>query len=340
VKAVVKVARGPGNMMLKDVRAPRPGPGQALLRVAYAGICGTDIHILHDEFPYWPPVVLGHEFVGTVEEVAADVDPAWVGRRVVCEPHAGACGTCYLCRRGYAQLCSQKRSPGWGVDGAFASHLVVPASLLHRVPDDLPDLAAVLCEPTAIGLSALERAPVVPGDTVVVTGPGPVGILAAMAARFAGAARVVVLGQRDVDRERLAAAGRLGFDAVGTPEDAREAVLEATDGRGADLLIEASGAQLAIGAGIELLRSRARVAAIGMSGRSSIEFAWDAAMQKALDVAFSLSSSHTVWDPALVLLERNAADAASLVTAFSLDRWADAFAAAESRTVIKPALQP
>ncbi len=340
MKALVKVAHGPGNLELKDVPEPRPRPGGAVLRVAYAGICGTDIHIVRDEFPCWPPVVLGHEFVGTVKAVAEDVDPAWIGARVVCEPHAGACGTCYLCRRGYAQLCSQKRSPGWGIDGAFASYVAVPASLLHRVPDGLPDLAAVLCEPTAIVLSALERAPVIPGDTVVVTGPGPVGIIAAIAARFAGAAHVVVLGKAGIDDSRLAAVGRLGFRAVSTLEDAREAVLDATSGRGADLLIEASGAGPAISAGIDLLRRRARVAAIGLTGRPSIEFAWDAAMQKALDLALSNSSSYTAWDPALVLLERNATDAATLVTTFSLDQWTDAFAAAENRSVIKPAFRP
>ncbi len=336
----MKMRKGPGHIELRDIPEPRPGRGEVVLDVEYAGICGTDLHIVRDEFPYWPPVVLGHEFTGRVSGLGIGVDADWFGHLVVCEPHAGACGECYLCRRGCVQLCADKRSPGWGVDGAFAHQVAVPAALLHRVPEDVPTRVAVLAEPMAIGLSGLERAPVRPGDTVVVTGPGPVGMLSAMAARFSGANAVIVVGRPGTSPARLAVAAGLGLPTVTDPAAARDLALAASGGRGADLLIEASGSAQAIAAGLDLLRCRARVVGLGLSGRESLSFPWDLAMRKSVDVSFSLSSSYTAWDPALVVLARYAEQAAALVTEFPLDRWADAFNAMERRTVLKAALRP
>jgi len=333
----MKVASGPGHIELRDISEPLPGSGQVVLAVTYAGICGTDLHIVADEFPNWPPVVLGHEFTGQVQAVGPGVDPRLIGSRVVCEPHAGACGSCYLCRRGCVQLCADKRSPGWGIDGAFASHLAVPARLLHPVPAGLRSRVAVLAEPMAVVLSALERAPVMPGDTVVVTGPGPVGMLAALAARFAGAKDVFVLGRSGGSKVRLALAAELGFAAVTDPAEAEALVASASAGRGADLLVETTGSAEAIGLGVDLLRRRARVAAIGLNGRPSIEFDWDKAMYKAVDIAMSSSSAYAAWEPALLILGRYADAADRLVTEFSLDQWEEAFAAVRQRTVMKAA---
>ena len=340
MKALLKTEPGPGHIELRDIPEPRAGRGEVVLDIEYAGICGTDLHIVADEFPNWPPVVLGHEFTGRVSELGSGVDAGWLGQLVVCEPHAGACGHCYLCRRGCAQLCADKRSPGWGVNGAFAPRVAVPAALLHRVPDAVPARVAVLAEPMAISLSGLERAPVRPGDTVVVTGPGPVGILSAMATRFAGAKDVIVVGRAGPSERRLAVAAGLGLTTATEPAAARDAVLTSSGGRGADLLVEASGSAQAIATGLDLLRSRARVVALGLSGRESVAFPWDLAMRKSADVAFSLSSSYTAWDPALVVLARYAEQAAALVTEFPLQRWAEAFDAIEKRTVLKAALRP
>ena len=167
-----------------------------VLDVGYAGICGTDLHIVEDEFPSWPPVTLGHEFMGTVRELGEGVEGWSVGDRVVCEPHSLACTRCHLCRRGLAHLCPHKRSPGWGIDGGFAERVAVPAHLLHAVPDGVDDVAAGLVEPLAIVVTAFERTPVPPGGTVMVTGPGPIGILAALTATASGAGRVVLVGRR------------------------------------------------------------------------------------------------------------------------------------------------
>ena len=194
---LMKVAPGNATLELREIALREPTAGEAVIRVRYAGICGTDLHIVADHFPSYPPVILGHEFTGTVERVGEGVDPAWVDARVVCEPHASACLTCFLCRGGNPEICASKRSPGWGVNGAFASHVIVPAWLLHRVPDALPDEVAVLAEPMAVTMTALRRGHLAAGDVVLVVGPGPVGLLAALAARASGAADVVVAGRSE-----------------------------------------------------------------------------------------------------------------------------------------------
>jgi len=340
VKALVKMQRGDGHLELRDVEEPTARPGWVVLEVIGTGICGTDLHILHDEHPYWPPVTLGHEFAGRVAEIGEGVEGWNRGDRVVCEPHAGACGVCHLCRRGLAQLCADKRSPGWGIDGALARHVAVPAHLLHRVPHEVSDLAAAVCEPTAISVSAFERTGIAPGETVVVLGPGPIGLICAMIARSMGAGRVVVVG-RSSSRARLEIGERVGLEVWDSDErDVLEAAREITDGRGVDLVVDTSGAGPAIANGVWMLRRRGRLCALGVSGAEAIEFPWDDALFRAIDLSFSFSSSYTSWDAALSLLKTGAVDVEPLITAYALERWQDAFSALERREVVKAVLTP
>jgi L-iditol 2-dehydrogenase len=340
VKALRKLAAADEHLELVEVPEPKPEPGWVVLEVTYAGICGTDLHIAHNSFPSWPPVTLGHEFYGRVADVGAEVEGWAPGDRVVCEPHSLACGRCHLCRRGHAELCAHKRSPGWGIDGGMAARVAVPAHLLHRVPDGVGDLAAALCEPTAIAVTAVERMPVEPGSTVAVVGPGAVGLLAAMVARAGGAGRTVVVG-RDSSRPRLELARRLGFDTWDASQvDPATEALALTDGRGVDLVLECSGSADAVAAGIAVLRRRGRLCALGMSGRPTLAVPWDLAMQRALDVSFSLSSSWSSWDGALALLARGAVDPTPLATVFSLSGWRAAFEAISARAVVKALLDP
>ena len=337
MKGLVKVAHGIRELELREAVLRRPQMGEVVIRVRYAGICGTDLHILADEFPSWPPVILGHEFTGVVEATGEGVDQGLLGTRVVSEPHALACRICYLCRRGFVELCASKRSPGWGIDGAFASHVVVPAWLLHKVPEELPDLAAVLAEPMAVAMTALRRAHLAAGDHVLVIGAGPIGLLAALAARDSGAAYVVLAGR--TLRGRLEMASRLGI-AVTTTDNAAELMRTRTDGRGADLVVEATGSADGVKAGIDATRRHGRIVAIGLSGDDLIPVPWDLAVSHAIDAMFSMSSNYEAWDPALAVLSRVAADAIELPTVFSLADWATAFAAVAKRRVLKAVLDP
>lgn len=338
MKALVKTQRGEGHVELVDRPEPHARPGWVVLEVIGAGICGTDLHILHDEHPYWPPVTLGHEFAGRIAELGEGVEGWKPGDRVVCEPHAGACGVCHLCRQGLAHLCADKRSPGWGIDGALAPYVAVPAHLLHAVPDAVSDRAAPVCEPTAIAVTALERIGVRPGDDIAVIGPGPVGLLAAMAAQAMGANRVFVVG-RSSSNSRLQLARQLDLQVWNSDEiDVVERARDETGGRGIDAVVDTSGAAAAIDAGVSMLTRRGRFCAIGVSGKPTVAFPWDRALFGSLDLQFSFSSAFASWDAALSLLRSGAVQAESLVTVFPLEEWQEAFAAVERRDVVKAQL--
>jgi L-iditol 2-dehydrogenase len=342
VKALRKLRAQDSHLEVVEVDPPgTPAPGWAVLDVTYAGICGTDVHITHNSFPSYPPVTLGHEFLGVVSSVGEGVASVVPGTRVVCEPHALACGVCHLCRRGHAELCAHKRSPGWGIDGAIAAQVAVPAHLLHVVPDGVPDLAAALTEPTAIVLSGYERGPVPVGGTVLVVGPGPIGILAALVARAAGAGRVVLAG-RPSSKGRLELAASLEVETW--LDDSSTSIAERayaeTAGRGADLVVEASGAAGAVATCVTAARRRGRMLVLGVPDGPSVEVPWGVAMNRALDVVFSLSSSWSSWDAALALMARGAVDPAPLTTVFPLERWEEAFAALAGRTAVKALIDP
>lgn len=341
MRALRKLAATDDTLALVDMDPPgEPAAGWVNLDVTYAGICGTDLHIAHNTFPSYPPVTLGHEFGGVVAALGSEV-PGWRrGDRVVCEPHALACTACHLCRRGHVELCAAKRSPGWGIDGGMAEVVTVPAALLHRVPDGVSDLAAALAEPSAIVVSGFERTPVEPGSTVLVLGPGPIGMLAALLAPVLGAGRTVLVG-RPSSARRMALAVEMGvevWDSSATDVCAR--AQELTDGRGVDLVVESSGSAAAIALGIEASRRRGRMLVLGMGGGGTLDVPWDLAMNRALDVSFSLSSSWSSWDAALALMGRGAYDPAPLATVFALAQWQDAFAALTDRTAVKALLAP
>jgi L-iditol 2-dehydrogenase len=339
--ALVKTAKGKGLIEIREVPVPKISEDEVLIEVKAAGICGTDLHIYHDEFPYWPPVILGHEFSGLIGAKGKNVDDWQVGDRVVGEPHTLACGKCWLCRTGNRQICPEKRSPGWGIDGCFARYMRYPEpALLHRIPDSLGFEEAALVEPTAnVVTDVLERGRVEAADFVAVVGPGPIGLLSAMAAKAGGAGRVIIIGT-DADEElRLPTARKLkGIDHVLNVqrEDVVKVVLELTGGRGADLVVEASGAAGGIGLGISLLRKLGRLTAIGLTGKPNISFPYDAAMSKAATYIFNLSTSYTSWDRAISLISRKAIEVEPLVThRGGLEHWKEFFDALENKQGIK-----
>jgi len=339
-----KTAKGPGNMELREAPVPHPGAGEVLIEVKAAAICGTDIHILHDAFPYWPPVILGHEFSGRIVEVGEGVTGYRNGDRVVAEPHTKACGKCELCRTGHIQLCSAKRSPGWGIDGAFARYLVMPEHLLHRLPEGLSLREAALVEPTAnVVQDVLERGVVEPNDFVVVFGPGPIGLLSVMAAKAAGASAVALVGVKADAAIRLPLGRQIGADHVilADEEDVVDAVEELTGGRGADLVVEASGSPSAIAAAPRVVRRLGRITAIGMTGRDDVLFPWDAAIWKACKIVFNLSTGFTSWDRAIGLIASGKIRAGKLITHVApLKDWEEVFQAVERREAIKAVLIP
>ncbi len=344
MKALVKTERGPGHVEIREVAKPSPGAGEVLIEVKACGICGTDVHVMHDEFPYWPPVILGHEFAAQVVEAGLDTSLFQVGDRVVGEPHTRACGRCFLCRTGNIQICAMKRSPGWGIDGAFTRYLKMPERLLHRIPDGMSYDTAAVVEPTANTVhDVIERAKVEAGDFVVVLGPGPIGLLAAMTARAAGARHTVVIGAAQDQAMRLPKARELGFETLvagngGSPLDA---VQEATGGLGADLVIECSGSAAGIGSAVDLVRKKGRICAIGLTGKPSIPFPWDKAAFKVCDLIFNLSTSYTSWDRTINLIASGALPADKVIShRLPLAEWEYGFREIEAQRALKVLLIP
>ena len=341
--ALTKTGKGEGLMALCERPIPAYGEDEVLIRVAYSGICGTDIHILHDQFAYYPPVILGHEFSGVVEAVGARVTDFSIGERVVGEPHNRACGKCYLCRNGHIQNCADKRSIGWGIDGSFTNYVVMPEKLLHKIPEGLSLRDAAMAEPCAIvAHQLLERARVTPGDCVVVMGVGPIGLLAAQMAKIAGAGKVILCGtSADVDY-RLKIADALGcydlFINVQTEDVA--AIVAKETGIGADLVVEASGAGSAIRTAIKVLKKWGTLCAIGMTAAPTVEIPWNEAMMKVLDVQFNMSSSYGGWDIALKLMASGKLQVSPMIGVRPLREWKEAFADLEAGRAMKLLLQP
>jgi L-iditol 2-dehydrogenase len=344
MQALVKTQKGVGFLELREVPEPVPGPGEALIEVKACGICGTDIHVKHDAFPYWPPVILGHEFAGQVVALGPDTDGVEIGARVVGEPHTQHCGHCYLCRTGNIQICASKRSPGWGIDGAFAKYLVMPPKLLHRIPESMSYEEAAVVEPTAnVVTDLLERTGVTAGDFVVVLGPGPIGLLAALAARAAGARHVVIIGTPVDEEVRLSKARELGIDTVlnVAESDPLQVVRDLTGGLGADVVAECSGAAPAIASGIALLRKMGKFCAIGLSGKDKLEFPWDQAQAKVCTITFNMSTQYTSWDRTIALIAAGKIPVARIISHREpLANWEQVFAAVEEQKALKALLIP
>jgi L-iditol 2-dehydrogenase len=341
MQALVKTKKGKGFIELKDVPVPSIGESEVLIDVKACGICGTDLHIYHDEFPYYPPVILGHEFSGTIAAVGRNVQGWAVGDRVVGEPHTMACGICALCRTGNRQICPHKRSPGWGIDGAFAQLMRWPEpGLLHRIPDTLDFPAAALTEPLAnVVTDVVLPRTVMAGDVVAVAGPGPIGIMAALVAKHAGASTMIIFGVNDDEEIRLSLCRSLAaIDHVVNvqKEDLPALVQEVTSGRGVDLFIEASGARAAMQTGAQIIRKLGTVTAIGLTGRPNVEFPYDAFMMKSVRYLFNVSTKYEAWDRAIRILSTGLIPHEKLLShRGSIEQWQDFFDALMARKALK-----
>lgn len=337
MQALVKQQHGDGHVTLQDWPRPSATAYDVVLDVAACGVCGTDLEIIHDRHKNWPPVVLGHEYTGTVASVGSEVTGWSVGDRAVCEQHTKACGRCFSCRTGAIHLCESKRAPGWGIDGGFAEQLVLPARLLHRVPANVNDLAAAMTEPTAICLTGLDRVAPRAGETAVVFGPGTLGLITAMLLRAHGLS--VVLAGRATSGHRLAIAAELGLATAQSDNHELDSRLALTAPHGVDLVVDTSGNAEALNHGLRCLRRAGRVLELGMA-ESSEQLDTSLAMQKAASIMFSLSSEYSTWDRALALMASGVYDPTPLARTYPLHRWADAFNDVRARRVIKALLIP
>ncbi len=342
MQAVMKVAPGVGNIELRDIPEPKAGPGQVVIQVKAAGICGTDIHIYKDEFKTKPPVVLGHEIAGEIVEVGSGVEGLTTGGRVTTETYFSTCGLCRYCRSGNINLCLQRRSIGSALNGGFTNYVLVPAKNIHALPEHLSFQAGALTEPLACVVHGVLSAPTVaPGDLAVIAGPGAIGLLTLQVVKAAGAT-VVMLGT-NVDEKRLEIAKKLGADYVLNvqSDDASKLIQElSVEGLGADVVYECSGAGPAATQLLPLVRRRGRYVQIGLFGKP-IHWDLDQLCYKEIIVSGSNASVPSSWIRALQLLENKSVNTEALIShRFSVQDWQEAFDTFESRQGLKLLLTP
>ena len=271
----MKAARwhGKRDIRIEEVAARSPAPGEVRIRVDYAGICATDLH----EYTHGPqfistqphprtgrcaPVTMGHEFTGVVAEVGKGVSDFKPGDRMVSEASL-PCNECEHCRKGEYILCRSAAYLGFAWDGAFADSCTVPASICHRIPDNLKSEDAVLIEPLASAMHAVRRGRLLQGETVAIVGTGTIGLSTLLCARAAGASRVFTV---DKVASKRALARRLGAEEALDPGDGDPAqrILELTGGRGVDLAFECIGSAATVSVATRSTRVQGRTVVVGV----------------------------------------------------------------------------
>ncbi len=271
--AIVKDRPGPG---LKVATVPKPsaGPGEVLIAVRHAGVCGTDLHIA--EWDAWaqgrlkPPLVIGHEFAGEIVAVGDGVGELKAGQLVTAEGHI-VCGHCLQCRTGNAHICRNTRIIGVDRDGAFAEYIAMPASNVLPL-DGIPTAVGAVMDPMGNAFHTVLSAEI-PGSTVFVVGCGPIGCFAVGIARAAGAVKVIA---SDVNPIRLALAAKMGAHRTlnAARDDVVRAVLAETGGEGADVVCEMSGVPTALHQAFAAVRRGGRVHLLGIpTGEIPVDFA-------------------------------------------------------------------
>ncbi|MDR1933609.1 MAG: zinc-binding dehydrogenase, partial [Spirochaetales bacterium] len=314
MKALVKTARGPGNLEIRDMPEPVCTDRGVKIEIAACGICGTDIHVMKDEFPVNPPVIIGHEFCGTVTETGGAVTRFQPGDRVTAENVCIHCDECYMCRTGHYAICVSRGAQGLNIDGAFAKYIVCDESNVYHIPPNISLEEGALSEPMVCAVHAvLDQTKVGAGDVVLVSGPGAMGLIAAQAA-IAEGGRVILTGTTS-DARRFEVARELGIETTVDvlTQDAAALVAEASGGDGADVFIECSGAAPAVDTGLKLIRKRGRYTQVGLFGKKA-PVDLDALVVKEIRMTGSMSHTRSAWKRGLALVGEGKIRLAPLIT--------------------------
>jgi threonine dehydrogenase-like Zn-dependent dehydrogenase len=322
-------------------------PDDAVVRVTTAAICGSDLHFYHGKAPMEPGETLGHEAVGVVESTGPDVARFKPGDRVVVAFDI-ACGECWFCRKGQTQLCEDFRNLGAGVfggelGGAQAEKVRVPHAdtNLMAVPEGLDDERAIFVGDTlTTGYYGAASAGIQPGDVVAILGAGPVGFFTAQAARLHGAADVVVL---DREPDRLDLARKTGATAIDVREhNPQMALADRTDGRGADVVIEAVGTAEAFEDAVDIVRRGGIVEVLGMFTGESVEIPLGVYWARTLDIRFAgICPVHAWWERSMQALVNGDMDPSALVShRLPLEEAASGYKMFAARQATKVLLKP
>lgn len=319
------ILQSQGDMAMENLPLPQLDADQVLVQVAAVGVCGSDVHYYeHGRIgPYVVdhPLILGHELSGRIAAVGSAVDPARIGQRVAVEPQR-PCRKCKQCKAGRYNLCPDIEfyaTPP--IDGAFAEYVTIQSDFAYDIPDSVSDEAAALIEPLSVGLWACERAEIRPGSRVLIAGAGPIGIIAAQAARAFGATEIYIT---DIAEDRLAFALEHGAT------HALNARTDSVDGLAVDVFIDASGASQAVSSGIKAVGPAGRVILVGL-GADDVELPVSYIQNREIWLSGVFRYTNT-WPLAIQLIADGKVDLDVLVTG--------KFTLAESEEALKAGKQP
>ncbi|WP_164754317.1 zinc-dependent alcohol dehydrogenase family protein [Mesorhizobium sp. M7A.F.Ca.US.008.03.1.1] len=261
-----------GGITLRDVDMPDIGADELLVRIEACGVCGTDRHLFHGEFPCTPPVTPGHEFSGTVEAIGKSVSGFAIGDRVTGDPNI-ACGRCARCHAGQVNLCSNLRAIGIHRDGGFAEYLALPQKQAFVLPAGLNPMHGAFCEPLGCCLHGVDLAGIKPGSSVVVLGGGVIGLLTVQLARLAGAT-TIILSTRQASRRALAEdlGATVTIDPTADVIDAIAGPAGLVPG-GVDVVFECAGVRETVEQSMQLARAGGTVVIVGVTPQGmKVEF--------------------------------------------------------------------
>jgi L-iditol 2-dehydrogenase len=339
MKALMKVAPKPGALELREVPRPTPRAGEVVIQISGASICGSDLHMAQwHPMAHWmrTPVIIGHEFAGIVADTGPRVHTLRPGDAVAVESVI-SCGHCPRCRAGKTHVCADRRLFGIHEPGGIAEMVAVPERLAHRLPPTLPPEHGALAEPLTVALHALLLQAPQDGDVVLVTGPGPIGLLAGLVARAYGA-RVLIAGTPADAAARLPAARSLGLDALDQSLPLADALAEAST-EPVDLVVECSGSSAAINAALHVVKRGGGVTLVGMpSGAIDLDLAQ--ALRAEITLRPSYCGTGREFEQAISLMASGTVPPDKLLAPYALEDALRAFEDASEQRVLKPLVQP
>ncbi len=343
------VYHGPNDLRVEDVPKPKIGKGDLLVKVLSASICGTDLRIFHGNHRMYPPGTVripGHEIVGMIVDSNVEGAGYGTGQRVFCAPNTG-CGHCLQCISGNNNLCADYEALGVTLDGGFAEYIRIPANSVRQgnvipIGDDVDAAIAALMEPFACVVRGQNALHIKPGETVLVTGAGPIGVMHTKLAKARGAGRLVV---SEPQKDRASQARHMGADRVVDPsaENLLTALHEETRGRGADVIIVATPAHVAQESALELAAIGGRINFFGglPKDRPMISVDSNLIHYKELVITGTTACSTADCWQAAEIVNSGLVDLSDLVSRrFPLREALTAFAAAEDRKSLKIVLEP
>ena len=338
---LVNYAPQHGSVELREVSVPEIGEQDVLLKVQAVSICGSDLHQWHGTHSWKVnyPCILGHEFCGTIEQAGKRVKNFKEGDRVVSETAAVIDEFSPYTRRGLYNLDPNRLGFGYGVNGAMTHYAKVPERCLHAMPAQLTFEKAALTEPCCVAYNAVcMNAHIRPGDSVLVIGPGPIGLLCALMAKLNGAGHLMVSGL-PVDAGRLAVAKQLGADAT-LDGGVVEYVKNLGDGYGVDVVIDAAGVSATFQLAMQVVRPAGQIIKVGW-GPQPLGFNLDPMVQKAVTVQGSFSHNWPIWERVIQMIATGQINLDLIISRVAgLPDWHNCFEKMQSGEYVKAVLNP